>query len=269
MTSFHFTTAEDFENTRFGCYLLDIGEKIGLPLPQIKGFILKKFNKEGCWGIKATQPGRGEEPPLEIKMVSESKDKGLNLVMQDLIGRLCGRYNLELRGHYSIFFGRRNEDGEPYLYDVGERGKAKPLSLYFQELEILVTELYEDRRTELLKNDELCALLKENEEKVKVQEEVTKAQEERFAAQEEKYRRQEKRVQEKNKIIREQKAELESNEVEFEADSDLIKRLRTEKRELQEKNSALEKEVKELKDVLANEGIEIQEIEEEEEDMVE
>ena len=174
-----------------------------------------------------------------------------------------------MRGHYSIFFGRRNEDGEPYLYDVGERGKAKPLSLYFQELEILVTELYEDRRTELLKNDELCALLKENEEKVKVQEEVTKAREERFAAQEEKYRRQEKRVQEKNKIIREQKAELESNEVEFEADSDLIKRLRTEKRELQEKNLALEKEVNELKDVLANEGIEIQEIEEEEEDMVE
>ena len=180
MTSFHFTTAEDFENTRFGCYLLDIGEKIGLPLPQVKGFILKKFNKEGCWGIKATQPGHGEEPPLEIKMVSDSKDKGLNLVMQDLIGRLCGRYSLELRGHYSIFFGRRNEDGEPYLYDVGERGKAKPLSLYFQELEILVTELYEDRRTELLKNDELCALLKENEEKVKVQEEVTQAQEERL-----------------------------------------------------------------------------------------
>lgn len=38
---------------------------------------------------------------------------------------------------------------------------------------------------------------------------------------------------------------------------------------MQEKNLALEKEVKELKDVLANEGIEIQEIEEEEEDMVE
>ena len=79
----------------------------------------------------------------------------------------------------------------------------------------------------------------------------------------------EKRVQEKNKTTREQKAELESNEVEFEADSDLIKRLRTEKRELQEKNSALEKEVKELKEVLDNEGIEIQEIGEEEDDMVE
>ena len=84
-------------------------------------------------------------------MVSDSKDKGLNLVMHDLIGRLCGRYNTELKGHYSIFFGRRNKDGEPYLFDVGDRGKAKPLSLYFQELEILVTELYEDRRTELLR----------------------------------------------------------------------------------------------------------------------
>jgi hypothetical protein len=269
MTSFHFTTAEDYEDTRFGCYLLDIVEKIGLPLPQIKGFILKRFHKEGCWGIKATQPGRGEEPQIEIKIVSDSMIKGLDLVMQDLIGRLCGRHSAELKGHYSIFFGRRNEEGEPYLFEAGDRGKAKPLCLYFQDLEVLITELFEDRRTELLKNDELCALLKENEEKVKIQEEETKAQEERFAAQEKKYKSQEKRVQDKNKTIRDLKAELESNNVEFEADNDLIKRLRAEKRELQEKNLVLEKEVKELREVLDNEGIEIQEIEEEEDAMVE
>ena len=52
------------------------------------------------------------------------------------------------------------------------------------------------------------------------------------------------------------KTELESNEVELEADSDLIKRLRAEKRELQEKNSTLEQEVKDLKQVLDQEGIE-------------
>ena len=58
------------------------------------------------------------------------------------------------------------------------------------------------------------------------------------------------------------KMELESNEVELEADSDLIKRLRAEKRELQEKNSALEQEVKDLKQVLDQEGIVIEEVEE-------
>ena len=55
--------------------------------------------------------------------------------------------------------------------------------------------------------------------------------------------------------------ELESNEVELEADSDVVKRLRAEKRELQEKNSALEQEVKDLKQVLDQEGVMIEEVE--------
>ena len=44
--------------------------------------------------------------------------------------------------------------------------------------------------------------------------------------------------------------ELEHNEIELEADNDLIKKLRAEKRELQEKNLALEQEVKDLKQIL-------------------
>ena len=64
--------------------------------------------------------------------------------------------------------------------------------------------------------------------------------------------------------------ELESNEVELKADSDLIKKLRAEKRELQEKNSALEQEVKDLKQILDQEGLEIEEVEEvEESNMIE
>ena len=62
------------------------------------------------------------------------------------------------------------------------------------------------------------------------------------------------------------KMELESNEVELEADSDLINRLHAEKRELQEKNSALEQEVKDLKQMLDQEGYEIEEVEEVDED---
>ena len=76
MMSFHFTTAEDFENTRFGSYLLDIGEKIGLPLPQVKGLILKKFNKEGCWGLKATQPDVERSPHWRSKWLVTPKTKG-------------------------------------------------------------------------------------------------------------------------------------------------------------------------------------------------
>ena len=62
------------------------------------------------------------------------------------------------------------------------------------------------------------------------------------------------------------KMELESTEVELEADSDLIKRLRAEKRELQEKNTALEQEVKDVKQILDQEGYEIEELKEVDED---
>ena len=65
------------------------------------------------------------------------------------------------------------------------------------------------------------------------------------------------------------KMELESNEVELETDSDLIKRLCAEKRELQEKNSTLEQEVKDLKQMLDQEGYEIEEVEEDGDSMVE
>ena len=54
---------------------------------------------------------------------------------------------------------------------------------------------------------------------------------------------------------------MEHNEIELEADSDLIKKLRAEKRELQEKNSALEQEVKDLKKNFDQEGLEVEEVE--------
>ena len=147
MTSFLITTAEEFEGTRFGGYLLDIVGRLELPLPKIKGIILKKFNREGCWGIKVTQPGRDTEPKvdgMEIKLISDSKEKGLDLIMQDLIARLCGRHSKELKGHYSYFFGRRSEDGEPYYIDAKDKKMAKPVCSYLQDLEILLNDLHED-----------------------------------------------------------------------------------------------------------------------------
>ena len=47
MKSFDYTTTEDFEDTCFGGYLLSILQRLELPVPRIKGFILKKLHKEG------------------------------------------------------------------------------------------------------------------------------------------------------------------------------------------------------------------------------
>ena len=47
LKSFDYTTVEDFDGTRFGAYLLAILERLELPIPRIRGFILKKMHKEG------------------------------------------------------------------------------------------------------------------------------------------------------------------------------------------------------------------------------
>ena len=180
MRNFDYTTSEDFEGTHFCAYLLTILQRLELPIPRIKGFILKKMHKEGIWGIKALQPRREDEETIVIKVVSDTMEKGINLVMQDWIGCLCGRYYTELSDHYSILFGRRDVAEEPYAFEVADRGKTEYVYKYLQELEYLVKELHEDRRDELFKNDELWSRLKEIEEKVKDQEEESQAMEEKF-----------------------------------------------------------------------------------------
>ena len=157
MKIFDYTTTEDFEDTRFGAYLLTILQRLELPIPRIKGFILKKLHMEGIWGIKAHQPGREGKDIIEVKVVSDTMEKGLNLVMQDLIGCLFGRYHAELGGHYSIIFGIRDEEGEPYAYEAADRGKAEYVCKYLQDLEYQMKELFEVRHEELFKNDELCS----------------------------------------------------------------------------------------------------------------
>ena len=61
---------------------------------------------------------------------------------------------------------------------------------------------------EMLRNDELCALIKEKEEMIKQQEEAMKIQEIKFQDQEKKFANQEKRMINKNKRIREPSMEL-------------------------------------------------------------
>ena len=75
MTIVKYETAEDFKDTRFGSYLLELVELLALPTPSIKATQLKKFNKEGLWGIRLLQLGRETEPKTEdikIKSISDS-----------------------------------------------------------------------------------------------------------------------------------------------------------------------------------------------------
>ena len=166
MRSFDYNTSEDFRGTRFGLYLLAILQRLELPMPKIKGFIMKKKHKEGTWGIKALQHGKEGEDAIAIKVVSDTMERGINLVMQELIARLCGWYHSKLGGHYTILFGRRNKAGEPYYFEAGDRGKAEFMCKYLQDLEFLVTELHEDRHDKLIKNDEFSSQMKEVEERV-------------------------------------------------------------------------------------------------------
>lgn len=262
MTNFSFSTAEDFRGTCFGTRLLDITTVLALPLPTIKGGQMKKFQKEGLWAVRVFQPGRKSEPPTEdikFKLIHDDRDKGINIAMQELIGRLCGRHYLELKTHYSHSFGRRDESGEPFEFADGTKETLRPVRQYFQDLETLIRDLDTARTDELLSNDELRAQLKEKDRAFQEQEERIKAMEEKFEEQDKKFKNQERRVQEKNKKIKEMKDELESNDFELDADRDLIERLRAEKRELQEKVDALTVEVKDYKEAFAREGLTFEE----------
>ena len=130
MRSFDYTSSKDFQGTRFGPYLLAILQRLELPMPRIKGFVMKKKHKEGTWGIMALQPGKEGEDAIVVKFLSDTKERGINLVMQELIARLCGRYHSKLGGHYTILFGRRNEAGEPYYFEAGDRGKVEFVCKY-------------------------------------------------------------------------------------------------------------------------------------------
>ena len=96
MKRFEYTTGEDFVETRFGFYLLDLLDHLKLPIPRVKDCILKKFHRKGLWGIKAFQLGREGEETIEIKVISETMEKGLNVIIQDIKGCLCGCYYKEL-----------------------------------------------------------------------------------------------------------------------------------------------------------------------------
>ena len=94
-------TAEEFKGTRFGSRLIELTSVLNLPLPSIMMLPLTKFERKDLWGFRVTQTGRQAEPPMEaitFKLMHDDKEKGLDVFMQELLGRLVGRHSTELRG---------------------------------------------------------------------------------------------------------------------------------------------------------------------------
>src|SRR3954471_15239562 len=109
------STTEEFKGTRFGTRLIELTSVLNLPLPSIMVLPLTKFERKDLWGFKVTQPGRQTEPAMEaitFKLMHDDRERGLEVVMQDLLWRLLGRHSRELRGTHFHAFGRRDEDGE-------------------------------------------------------------------------------------------------------------------------------------------------------------
>src|SRR3954465_12011276 len=150
--------AKEFKGTHFGTRLIELTSLLNLPLPCIMMLPLTKFERKDLWGFRVTQPGRQEEPTTEtitFKMMHDDKEKGPDVVMQELLGRLEGRHSRELRGLYFHPFGRRNKEGEAIEYEDAARETMEPIRLYLQDLEGLIRHLDTDRTNVMLSNDEL------------------------------------------------------------------------------------------------------------------
>src|SRR3954463_2723463 len=156
----------------------------------------------------------------------DDKERGLEVVMQDLLGRLLGRHSRDIRGTHFHAFGRRDEDGEAIDFEDTARETTGPIRLYLQDLEDLLRHLDTDRTNVMLSNDELQVQLREKDNLFAEQDELVKEMEAKFESQDRKFESQEKRVQDRNKRIQEMNAELESKDFELEHRQGVIEILR-------------------------------------------
>src|SRR3954467_12707505 len=127
------STAEEFKGTRFGTRIIELTSVLNLPLPGILMLPLTKFESKDLSGFKVTQPGRQTEPATEaitFKLLHDDRERGLEVVMRDLLGRLLGRHSREIRGTHFHAFGRRDEDGEAIDFEDASREAAEPIRLY-------------------------------------------------------------------------------------------------------------------------------------------
>jgi chromosome segregation ATPase len=261
MSTFRITKTGNFKkNYSFRERLIDITTTLSLPTPFIRGSEMTKLHKKGICVIHITQPGRETEPKTEtikLKTFHTNKKIGAQLLMQEMIARLCGRHFSELQNHYSHLYDRRDENGMAIVLPDDEQD---PMRIHLAELEYLVRDIDVERYNEMFKNDELRAQLAEKDKQHLEQEEKIKEMKEKFETQEKQRKSQEKRIQARNKDVRELKQKLECNDFELEADHDLIEKLRADKRELQEKVDTLTEELQDYKRLLKENGFDVEEV---------
>ena len=82
----------------------------------------------------------------------DDKERGLEVVMQDFIGRLLGRHSRQVRGTHFHAFGTRDEDGEAFDFEDTSRETVEPIRLYLQDLESLIRHVHTDRTNVMLNN---------------------------------------------------------------------------------------------------------------------
>src|SRR4051812_7829776 len=251
-------TVEEFQGTRFGPRIIELTSLLNLPLPSIMVLPLTKFERKDLWGFKVNQPRRQTEPATEaiiLKFMHDDRERGLEVVMQDLLGRLLGRHSREVRVTHFHAFGRRDEDGEAIEFEDAARETAEPIRLYLQDLEVLLRNLDTDRTNVMLSNDELRVQLREKDKLFAEQDEIVKEMEAKFESQDRKFKIQEKRVQYRNKRIQDMTEELEAKDFELEHQQGVIERLRAQKRALKAKVETLNTNVKEYKTAMENAGL--------------
>src|SRR3954463_10109079 len=252
------STVEEFQVTRFGPRIVELTTLLNLPLPTIMVHPLTKFERKDLWGFKVNQPGRQTEPTTEaivFKLMHDDKERGLEVVMQDLIGRLLGRHSRHVRGTHFHVFGRRDEDGEAIDFEDTSRDTAEPIRLYLQDLEALIRHVDTDRTNGMLSNDELQVQLHEKDKLFAEQDEIAKEMQAKFETQDKRFKSQEKRVQERNKRIRDMTEELKAKDFELEHQQTVIERLCSQKRALKAKRETLTTSIEENKTAMENAGL--------------
>jgi hypothetical protein len=184
MSTFRITKPDNFKNYSFGECLIDIVTALSLPTPFIRGSEMTKFHKKGVWVIHITQPGHETEPKTEnikFKTFHTNKKIGAQLLMQEMIARLCERHFSELQNHYSHLYGRRDEKGMAIMLPDEDKD---PMRIHLAELEYLVRDIDVERYNKMFNNDELRAQLAEKDKQHLEQEEKIKEMKERFKTQE-------------------------------------------------------------------------------------
>jgi hypothetical protein len=159
MSTFRITKPGNFKNYSFGERLIDIVTALSLPTPFIRGSKMTNFHKKGIWVIHITQPGRETElntKKIKFNTFHTNKKIGAQLLMQELIARLCGHHFSELQNHYSHSYGQCDEEGMVIGLTDSEQD---PMRTHLAELEYLVRDIDVERYNELFNNNELRAQL--------------------------------------------------------------------------------------------------------------